>query len=409
MPLIYNIGIKFYYLFILFASFFNDKAKKWIDGRKDWKEKYKKSEISSSIWFHFASLGEFEQGKPLLEAIRAHSPQQKIVITFFSPSGYEIRKNSPLGDYILYLPLDTAKNANDFIKIFKPSLVFFNKYEYWYHFFKALNEHQIPLYVTSAIFRPQQIFFKFYGGFNRQILSYVSHFFTQNKESGDLLSKIGLNNYTLSGDTRFDSVNNLAQKVKELPFVKAFKNKSKLLVAGSTWPDDEKILANWYLNQKDDWKIIFAPHEIKSEKIKALQHLFDDKMVIKHSEIFDLDKLHSYKVLVIDNIGMLSSLYPYGEIAYIGGGFGVGIHNTLEAATWGLPVTFGPNYQKFQEAKDLIKNEAGFSIQNQEELNSVLDKLTQDEAFCTQCGKNAKAYVKENIGATEIIMKKVFG
>ncbi len=172
MPLIYNIGIKFYYLFILFASFFNDKAKKWIDGRKDWKEKYKKSEISSSIWFHFASLGEFEQGKPLLEAIRAHSPQQKIVITFFSPSGYEIRKNSPLGDYILYLPLDTAKNANDFIKIFKPSLVFFNKYEYWYHFFKALNEHQIPLYVTSAIFRPQQIFFKFYGGFNRQILSY---------------------------------------------------------------------------------------------------------------------------------------------------------------------------------------------------------------------------------------------
>jgi 3-deoxy-D-manno-octulosonic-acid transferase len=286
--------------------------------------------------------------------------------------------------------------------------VFFNKYEYWYHFFKALNQHQIPLYVTSAIFRPQQIFFKFYGGFNRQILSYVSHFFIQNKESGDLLSSIGLHNYTLCGDTRFDSVNNLAQKVKELPFVKAFKNESKLLIAGSTWPDDEKLLAYWFLNQQNDWKILFAPHEIKPEKIKALQHLFGDKIVIKHSEISDLDKLHPYRVLIIDNIGMLSSLYPYGEIAYIGGGFGAGIHNTLEAATWGLPVTFGPNYQKFQEAKDLIKNEAGFSIKNQDELNNVLDKLTQDEAFCTQCGKNAKAYVQENIGATDIIMKKVF-
>ncbi|WP_304069029.1 3-deoxy-D-manno-octulosonic acid transferase [Pedobacter glucosidilyticus] len=408
MPLIYNIGIKFYYLFIHFASFFNIKAKKWIDGRKNWREKYKNLSDTPTIWFHFASLGEFEQGKPLLEAVRNKYQQQKIVITFFSPSGYEIRKNSPLGDYILYLPLDTAKNAQDFIRIFKPSVAFFNKYEYWYHFFKALNQHHIPLYITSAIFRPQQIFFKFYGGFNRQILSYVTHFFTQNKESDDLLSSIGLRNFTLCGDTRFDSVNNLAQKVKELPFVKAFKNESKLLIAGSTWPDDEKLLSQWFIKKQNDWKILFAPHEIKPEKIKALQQLFNDEVVIKHSEIADLDALRNYKILIIDNIGMLSSLYPYGEIAYIGGGFGVGIHNTLEAATWGLPVIFGPNYQKFQEAKDLIKNEAGFSIKNQEELNIVLTKLTQNEVYCINSGKKAQAYVKENVGATALIMKKVF-
>lgn len=403
----YNIGIKLYYFIVLLVSPFNKKAKLWILGREEWKKKWSNININSSAWFHFASLGEFEQGKPLLESYREKFPDKKVVITFFSPSGYEIRKNSPLGNYILYLPLDTAKNAEDFVSIFKPEVVFFNKYEYWFHFFRALNERCIPLYVTSAIFRPDQAFFKGYGNFNRRILSYVTHFFVQNKQSEDLLKSIGLSNYTRSGDTRFDSVNNLSKKIKDLPFVTNFKSNASLIVAGSSWPEDEKLLADWALKNQDGWKIIFAPHEVKEEKINAVVNLFPDGFVIKHSKIKDQD-LSNYKVLIIDNIGMLSSLYPYGEIAYIGGGFGAGIHNTLEAAAWGMPVVFGPKYQKFQEARDLLTIRAGFSIENQEELNEVLDNLTKDEKQRDNSATKAKEYVDQNVGATKIIMDKVF-
>ena len=407
MLTIYNIGIKFYYLIVFLVSPFNKKAKNWIEGRKDWKKKWSDTQINSSAWFHFASLGEFEQGKPLLEAYREKFPERKVVITFFSPSGYEIRKNSPLGDYILYLPLDTNDNAQAFLEIFNPEIVFFNKYEYWYHFFKVLNKNHIPLYVTSAIFRPDQIFFKSYGSFNREILSYVTHFFVQNTESEELLKSIGLSNYTLAGDTRFDSVSNLSKKIKDLPFVNNFKSNSSLIIAGSSWPEDEKLLAEWILKNQANWKILFAPHEIKQEKINGVISLFPKELVVKHSEIKDQD-LSNFKVLIIDNIGMLSSLYPYGEIAYIGGGFGAGIHNTLEAAAWGMPVVFGPKYQKFQEAKDLIDIEAGFSISNQDELNEVLNELTGNRNQQEEAAKKAKTYVDENVGATEIIMSYIF-
>lgn len=403
---IYYIGLKIYYFFILIYSFFNAKAKKWIEGRKNWRQTFSRISKEPKIWFHFASLGEFEQGKPLLQAVRNQYPEKKIVITFFSPSGYEIRKNSPLGDFILYLPLDSPKNASDFISIFNPEIAIFNKYEYWYFFFKALHQHQLPIYVTSAIFRENQAFFKCYGGFNRKILSYVSHFFVQNKTSGELLKSIGLNNFTLSGDTRFDSVLNLSKNKKEFPIIQQFKGNKKLIIAGSTWPDDEKLLSNFHLN--DLWKMVIAPHEIAEHKLVELENFLEGKS-IRYSTLSESDTFkETTKAIIIDNIGMLSSLYAYGEIAYIGGGFGAGIHNTLEAAAWGLPVIFGPNHHKFQEAKDLVANKGGYAIHDQNSLNAILDLLMNHEETRKKSGETAANYVAQNTGATTIIMKAVF-
>ncbi|MBU1373546.1 MAG: 3-deoxy-D-manno-octulosonic acid transferase [Bacteroidetes bacterium] len=406
MPIIYHIGIKIYYFFILVVSLFNTKAKHWIKGRRDWRDLFPEISDNPKIWFHFASLGEFEQGKPLLQAARKQIPDKKIIITFFSPSGYEIRKNSALGDYILYLPIDSPRNAQDFIRIFNPELAIFNKYEYWYFFYRSLNQHEIPIYITSSIFRENQIFFKWYGSFNRKILSYVTHFFVQNKKSGELLESIGLKNFTLSGDTRFDSVLDLAKNKKEFPIIQKFKGDKKLIIAGSTWPEDEKLLANYHFN--DDWKLIIAPHEISESKILDLERLFENKS-LRYSKLNEKFEFKSdVKVILIDNIGMLSSLYNYGEIAYIGGGFGAGIHNTLEAAAWGLPVIFGANYQKFQEAKDLIKLTGGFTISNQTDLNTILDKLIHHPETRISAGKIASDYVAKNTGATEIIMDAIF-
>ncbi|MFC5283737.1 3-deoxy-D-manno-octulosonic acid transferase [Pedobacter alpinus] len=409
MLVFYNIVIKSYYFLVVFFSFFNKKAKLWLVGRKNWQQKFVVNPSTTKVWFHFASLGEFEQGKPLLQAIKTQQPQKQIIITFFSPSGYEIRKNSNLGDYILYLPLDTKQNAEDFIALFKPEIAFFNKYEYWYHFYKTLNKNNIPVFVTSAIFRPKHIFFKWYGGFNRKILSFVTHFFIQNKESAVLLNGIGFKNYTICGDTRFDSVLDLAKNKKEFPLIEAFKAEHKLIIAGSTWPQDEELIANYIKNLNGDWKIIFAPHEIGEDKILNLEKLLGDQSVRYSSLLNSSENLNSaIKCIIIDNIGMLSSLYSYGDIAYIGGGFGVGIHNTLEAAAWGLPVVFGSNFQKFQEAKDLITNGGGFTIANQQELNIIFEKLINQPKFRIEAGLKAKNYVAVNIGATEVIMEYVF-
>lgn len=408
MLIFYNIGIHFFFLLASFASLFNNKAKLWVKGRKDWQNKWKNIPQERTVWFHFASLGEFEQGKPLIERIRKMFPSKKIVITFFSPSGYEVRKNSPLGDYILYLPLDTRKNAQYFIKIFNPEIVFFNKYEYWFHFFRETKKAGIPLYVTSAIFRPDQIFFKRYGGFNRSILKFVDHFFVQNKQSGDLLDNINLHNHSLTGDTRFDSVSDLAKRVKDLPFIECFANQKQLFIIGSSWPEDEINLAPWIIKNSASWKAIFAPHEIKEEKIAQLIKLFPEGSVIRHSEIQHKD-LSQYQVMIIDNIGMLSTLYSKADLTYIGGGFNKsGIHNTLEAAAWGKAVVFGPNYQKFQEAKDLVSIKGGFSYSTKEELNSVLDQLSSDKNFRNEAAQKAKTYVEKNIGATDLIINKVY-
>ncbi len=409
MPIFYNIAIKIYYLLVFVFSFFNKKAALWITGRKDWENKFSINPKTKKVWLHFASLGEFEQGKPLLQAIRQQHPKKEIIITFFSPSGYEIRKNSPLGDYILYLPLDTVDNAIEFLDLFKPELAIFNKYEYWYHFYKELHKRKIPLYVTSAIFRPKQVFFKWYGGFNRIILSFVTHFFVQNKESAELLIGLGLNNFTICGDTRFDSVLDLTKNKKEFTLIEKFKGDGKLLIAGSTWPADESIIATYIRNLDENWKVIFAPHEIGDDKISGLEILLGEKSV-RYSELSSGSKqLNSaVKCIIIDNIGMLSSLYSYGEVAYIGGGFGDGIHNTLEAAAWGLPVIFGSNYQNFQEAKDLITVGGGFTIANQQEFNAVFDKLVDKQEFRRDAGEKAKIYVAQNTGATEVIIKKIF-
>ena len=404
MHLFYKIAIRIYFFVIYLFSFFNKKAKFWINGRKH----VQFIRCKDSILFHFASLGEFEQGRPVLEQIRSLYPDSKIIITFFSPSGYEVRKNTPLADAVYYLPLDTAKNAHDFIDTIKPKMAIFTKYEYWYYFYSEMYMRNIPIYIISGIFRPEQVFFKWYGGLHREILRFVSRFFVQNESSKELLLGIGLNNVTVSGDTRFDRVWANAQSVKKIVKVKEFKNGDKVFIAGSTWPPDEKLIVS-LVKQYPAWKFIIAPHEISEEKIKKLEEMLPNGSYVRYSQLSTSNSSgtthHSpFAVLIIDNVGMLSSLYQYGNIAYIGGGFGVGIHNTLEAAAFGLPVIFGPNYAKFKEAHDLIKMKGGFSIYDAEELKTVVDALINDNMFYTQTTNNIKNYVKNHTGATKIIV-----
>ncbi|QKJ32711.1 3-deoxy-D-manno-octulosonic acid transferase [Mucilaginibacter mali] len=399
----YNIVIKFYYAFVWLASFFNKKAALWINGRKNIALK----PLKGCAWFHFASLGEFEQGRPVLEALKAKYPAKPIVVTFFSPSGYEIRKNTPLADAVYYLPLDTATNARHFIDTLQPEMAIFTKYEYWYHFFNELDKRDIPLYIISGIFRPGQVFFKWYGGLHRKMLGMVSHFFVQDDDSKQLLANLNITNVTVSGDTRFDRVWENAQNPKELPVIAAFKAGQKVFVAGSTWPKDEELLTQ-LISLYPDWKFIFAPHEIGEDKIDHLMGLLPENETVRFSKISNLKShVSNLRVLVIDNIGMLSSLYQYGEVAYIGGGFGVGIHNTLEAAAFGLPVVFGPNYQRFREARELIALNAGTSINNANELKQVANRLMNDEEYQASASAKIKTYVRENTGATESIINYI--
>ncbi|WP_316830976.1 3-deoxy-D-manno-octulosonic acid transferase [Pedobacter aquatilis] len=407
MLLLYNIGIKIYSLIIWIFSFFNKKAALFISGRKQiFRQIAEKTDSSDqSIWFHFASLGEFEQGRPVLEKLKQLHPQKKIFITFFSPSGYEIRKNYALADGIFYLPLDTKKNAQRFLEIINPEMAIFTKYEFWYYYFKELNSRNIPLYVISGIFRKEQIFFKSYGSFYRNILKNVTHFFVQNQESSTLLKSIGLNNVTLSGDTRFDRVFENAQNPKRLPEIEKFCDNSPVLICGSTWPEDEKLLAELPLKYPD-WKFIIAPHEVHENHIESIEKLFKTNC-LRFSALSEQDNIETQslkiQVLIIDNIGMLSALYQYGKIAYIGGGFGAGIHNTLEAAAFGLAVIFGPKFNKFQEAKDLIEIKAAKSISSNNELLSAFEYFNGNE----NASSAAKKYVAEKKGATEQILNNI--
>ncbi len=403
MLLLYNAAIRLYFIIAWFVSFFNKKAKLWINGRKE--QAFVR--YPESIWFHFASLGEFEQGRPVLEQLRSLYPQDKIVVTFFSPSGYEVRKNTPLADGVYYLPLDTAQNARKFIDAIQPKLAIFTKYEYWYHFFNEMHRRDIPVYIISGIFRPGQIYFKWYGSLHRKMLGFVSYFFVQDERSKQLLQTIGINNVTISGDTRFDRVWANAEHPKQIPAINEFKNGHKIFIAGSTWPHDEKLIAT-LVNLYPNWKFIFAPHEISEEKINKLIDILPEGMTIRYSEISNLrSQISNLSILIIDNIGMLSSLYQYGDIAFIGGGFGAGIHNTLEAAAFGLPVIFGPNYAKFKEAIDLIALNAGFSINDETGLKSIANKLTNDEVFSDTASKKIEAYVKEHTGATKVIVDQI--
>lgn len=357
----------------------------------------------NSMWFHFASLGEFEQGRPVLEKMKVLYPEKPVVVTFFSPSGYEVRKNTLLADAVYYLPLDTPKNARGFIEALQPDIAVFTKYEYWYCFFNELNKRHIPLYIISGIFRPGQVFFKWYGGLHRKMLGMVSHFFVQDDASQKLLQTLNINNVTVSGDTRFDRVWANAQQPKQLPEIEKFKGGKNVFIAGSTWPQDEELLVNLVMLYPD-WKFIFAPHEITEEKVNKLIDILPTDQTIRFSHISHLTShIFAKQVLVVDNIGMLSSLYQYGEVAYIGGGFGVGIHNTLEAAAFGLPVIFGPNYQRFREACDLVELKAGISIGNMHELKNAAGLVMEDEIYRNNASKLTARYVAEHTGATEAI------
>lgn len=422
MLFLYNTVIRLYTLLVRLVSFKNEKAKAWIEGRKDLLKHIEKK-IDKNVqytWFHFASLGEFEQGRSVLEQLKIKQPDAHILITFFSPSGYQVRKNYALADHVFYLPIDTSKNAKEFIRLVNPKLAIFTKYEYWYHFFKELNHQKIPLYVISGIFRKNQPFFKWYGTLHREMLKCVSHFFVQNTESQILLKGLNINNATISGDTRFDRVAQNAVLPKSYSEIEAFCENYQVIIAGSTWPEDE-VLIGELVKQYPDWKLIIAPHEITEGKIASLEKILSGNTIrysaldLMKSEIRNLkseagslkiEKLQVPQTLIIDNIGMLSSLYQYGHIAYIGGGFGAGIHNTLEAAAFGLPIIFGPNYKKFKEAKDLIEVHGAFSVKDLSELKSSASKLI-DENLIAEAGKAAKNYVDNNTGATSIILQQI--
>ncbi|HIY76466.1 MAG TPA: 3-deoxy-D-manno-octulosonic acid transferase [Candidatus Sphingobacterium stercorigallinarum] len=405
MRFLYDLGVFAYSLLLRIISPFHPKAKQWIEGRKGLMDRIAQSIDPGHqyVWFHFASLGEFEQGRSVMEAIRSRYPEEKIIVTFFSPSGFQIRKSSPLADHVFYLPVDTAKNARRFLDLVKPKLAIFTKYEYWYHYFNQLQRRDIPLLMISAIFRENQLFFKAYGGFYRSILRKVSFFFTQNKDSVHMLKWIGLTNAGLAGDTRFDRVVTLPKENIRVAEVEQFAVGMPLLVAGSTWSDDEKLLTQWAKNQPR-WKMVIAPHEVDAAHLLELESRFPDAVLFSRFTSYPAQAIQQARVLIIDHVGLLSALYRYGKVAYVGGGFGAGIHNTLEAATYGIPVIFGPRYEKFQEAIDLIEEEAAFSIGNFEEFTAVFRALEQKDRWTT-AGSAAWRYVQRNAGATQIIMK----
>jgi 3-deoxy-D-manno-octulosonic-acid transferase len=405
MSLLYNFSIYIYNFIIRFSSLFNAKAKLWVAGRRDIFKKLQ-SEIPSNTniaWFHCASLGEFEQGRTVIEAFRSNHPEFKILLTFFSPSGYEVRKNHEGANWVYYLPIDTPRNASKFIEIVNPAFTVFVKYEYWFNYMKALNKADIPLIVISAIFRPGQRFFSWYGGWQREMLKNVRHFFVQNESSLKLLQKIDIHQVSLSGDTRFDRVYQIAKQKKSFPLIEKFGVGKQVLLAGSTWPQDEDIIISYIKQQNPKIKFIFAPHEVHPHRIHSLIEKLPGHC-LRFSEANDLN-IQSANILVIDSIGILSHLYQYATFAYIGGGFGVGIHNILEAATFGNPVIFGPNYQKFQEAKDLIGLGGAFSIATEKEFLEIFEKLTTNGEFKQDVSRVSKQYVEDKIGSSKQIVE----
>jgi 3-deoxy-D-manno-octulosonic-acid transferase len=404
--IVYTIGIYLYSFIAKLLGLFNDKAKLWTQGRKNLLQKIK-SEVSNyqgkTIWIHSASLGEFEQGRPLIEAIKEKNPETRIIITFFSPSGYEIRKDYPLADHVFYLPVDTPQNAQEFLSIINPDISIFIKYEFWYNYLNELQRRSIPYIFISAIFRPNQLFFKPYGTWFLKHLMNAQHFFVQNEISKQLLNEAGIQQVSISGDTRFDRVIGISKQAKENPLVNLFKDDKPLLLGGSTWPKDEKYLQE-LLEQFPELKIIIAPHLIDQAHIDDIISMFKNSVRYSEAEERSISK---YQVLVIDNMGLLSSLYQYADYALIGGGFGVGIHNTLEAATFGMPIFIGPNYEKFQEAKDLIEEEVVFVFHDGNELKSNFSKFWNQEKERVKVKQAAIDYVQSKSGATEMILEFV--
>ena len=403
MNCIYSFCIHVYGILIALVSLFNEKASLMRKGqcRTFALLKEKLDPTARYVWFHAASLGEFEQGRPVIEQLKKEQPGKKILLTFFSPSGYEVRKNYTGADIVCYLPLDTPRSARRFVKLVKPAQAIFIKYEFWPNYLLALQAQQIPTYSISAIFRPNQLFFHWYGTWYKKLLKTFKHIFVQDEISLKLLADNGISNATIAGDSRFDRVVDLVSQAKSISLVEAFvKGAQKVIVAGSTWPKDEELLVQ-YLKSHSDVKLILVPHEIHEAHLSGIFKLLDADYV-RYTQADEINILTA-NCLVVDTIGLLSSIYRYANIAYIGGGFGVGIHNTLEAAVYGVPVVFGPTFQKFREARELIAVGGAFSIDGYESLQLHLDQLFEDQ----RAGQAAGAYVRKNTGATEMILKSL--
>ena len=411
----YNLVIYIYLLGVAIASLFNEKVRKMWRGERDAFRvlREKVDPEAQYVWFHAASLGEFEQGRPLMEQLRREHPEYKILLTFFSPSGYEVRKNYEGADIICYLPLDTITNARRFLRIIRPVKAYFIKYEFWYNYLHILKHRQVPVYSVSSIFRPDQVFFKWYGRQYSRVLKCFTHFFVQNEVSKELLAKLGITCVTVTGDTRFDRVLQIKEAAKQLPIVEAFvKDAPLVFVAGSSWPPDEEIFIK-YFNEHKNWKLIIAPHVIGEDHLKQIEKLLEGRKVVRYSEYSEnseySEKLKNAEVLIINCFGLLSSIYRYANVTYVGGGFGVSIHNTLEAAVWGVPVFFGPNNQKFQEAQALKACDGGIEINGYDDFVRQMNELVAHPEELAKRGKAAGDYVMSRAGATKVILCNTFG
>lgn len=440
----YNIAIYIYLIGVAIGSLFNKKIKKMWRGEREAVDllKEKVDPTAKYVWFHAASLGEFEQGRPLIEQLKATHPEYKILLTFFSPSGYEVRKNYEGADIVCYLPLDTIRNARRFLRAVHPVMAFFIKYEFWYNYLHILRHRGVPVYSVSSIFRPGQVFFKWYGRNYAKVLHCITHFFVQNEVSLQLLKGIGIDEATVVGDTRFDRVLQIKEQAKKLPIVEAFKGINgkgdackedlsedackgalsedackdnlsengckgcKVFVAGSSWQPDEDIFIRFF-NDHPDWKLIIAPHVIGEDHLAYILDKLQMKAV-RYTQATEQSAAEA-RCLIIDCFGLLSTIYRYGEIAYVGGGFGVGIHNVPEAAVWGVPVLFGPNNKRFKEAQDLLACKGSFEVTDYDSFNTIISRLISDDKFRHQCGEASANYVKSRSGATDIIMKSVVG
>lgn len=411
MLFLYNLLILFASQVVKLLALFSPKMKLFVSGRKEVFSilQSKISPNDKTIWFHAASLGEYEQGLPVIEKIKEKFPNHKIVVTFFSPSGYEVRKNNTIADATVYLPLDTKSNAKKFIKAVHPEMVFFIKYEYWPNYLNELKKLKIKTYLISGIFREKQAFFKWYGGFYRNALKTFDYFFVQNDSSKKLIQSIGFNNVKVSGDTRFDRVVSILERDNTLDFIEKFIDNKTTIVIGSSWPKDENLLVNYINNSSNDIKFIIAPHNIKSEQIQELKKFITKKTILfSDVETRLIASLHENNVFIIDTIGILTKIYSYADIAYVGGGFGnPGVHNILEPATFGVPIVIGPNYSHFAEATALVHQAGCISISNQNELNDVFNLLINNEDERHEKGHICSTFVQMNKGATDIILKHI--
>ena len=408
----YHFIIYLYLLGVAVASLFNEKVRKMWRGERDAFRvlREKVDPQAHYIWVHAASLGEFEQGRPLIEQIRRDYPDFKILLTFFSPSGYEVRKNYAGADIICYLPLDTIGNARRFLRLIRPEMAFFIKYEFWYNYLHILKHRGVPVYSVSSIFREGQVFFRWYGSQYGRVLRCFTHFYVQNEISRQLLQRIGLANATVTGDTRFDRVLQIKEQAKRLPLVETFVgDAANVFVAGSSWLPDEEIFIK-YFNLHKDWKLIIAPHVIGEDHLQQIVSLLNGRKVVRYTAMeqqLDTEALRSADVLIIDCFGLLSSIYHYGTLTYVGGGFGVGIHNVLEAAVWNVPVVIGPNNQKFQEAQELMAAGGCFEISDYASFEQLMTRFSTDADFLQSSGQKAGNYVQGKAGATHSILSDV--